>query len=107
MHKRAMPFEVMKYKHVLELYKLYNNEKQSEDWIDLKTEQAFNDRVQTIKVFDNSRLKIGKNLLLNRMTILNNELNYDLMNVSYNSFKVKCKEKFLKWGQGIQKFNKI
>ena len=56
LHKRATPVEVMKYKHALELYKLYNSEKQSEDWIDLKTQQAFKDRVQTIKVFDNSRL---------------------------------------------------
>ena len=38
---------------------------------------------------------------------LQTELEWSLMNVSYNSFKVKCKEKFLKWGQGIKKFNKI
>ena len=76
----------LKYKHALELYKLYNSDIQSEDWIDLNTQQAFNDRLQTIRVFDSSRLKVGKNLLVNRMTILNNELNYDLMNVSYNSF---------------------
>ena len=33
---------MMKYKHSLPLYKIYNNEKQGEDWMDLNFKQSFN-----------------------------------------------------------------
>ena len=34
-NKGATPMNIMKYKHCIELYKLYNNGKDREDWIDL------------------------------------------------------------------------
>ena len=85
----------MTYKHALDLYKLFNSETQNDDWIDLNNQQNFNDRVQSIQVIDDSRLKIGKNLFVNRLTMLNNEINFDLMNVLNNTYKFNCKEKFL------------
>ena len=47
--------------------------------------EAFNDRMQTIQVFNNSRLKIGRNLLVNRKSMINNELNYEMMDVFFNT----------------------
>ena len=61
-------------------------------WIEMLKGQNFNDRVQSIQVVDASRLKIGKNLIVNIFKMPNN----DLMNVSYKSYKLKCKENCLK-----------
>ena len=68
----------------------------NDDWMDLNFQQNFNDRMQTIRVIDGSRLKIGKNGLVKKFTMLNNAINYYQMNIFYNSYKLKCKEKFLK-----------
>ena len=60
--KRADPPHVMHYKHALQLFKVYNNSKTSFDWLLLFFNQNFNDRATTVKFFDTSRYKIGKNL---------------------------------------------
>ena len=57
-------------------------------------QQNFNNRAQSIQVVDTLRLKIGKFVLVNRMSMLNNEISYDMMNISFNSNKIKRKEKF-------------
>ena len=41
-------------------------------------------------------IDVGKNILLNRMNILNNKIEKNWINMSLNTYKVKCKEKFLK-----------
>ena len=51
---------MMRYKHSLELYKLYNGSDDRQDWIDLNFQQNFNNRNDFINVFENSRLKFGK-----------------------------------------------
>ena len=95
LHKRANPMSMMRYKHSLELYKLYNGSDDRQDWIDLNFQQNFNNRNNFINVFENSRLKVGKNLLVNRMTCINGMINHDWMNLSLDSYKVKCKALFL------------
>ena len=72
-HERATPTQVMKYKHCLELYRLYNSEVMSDDWINLNMQQNFNDRSDKVKIVDKSRIKVGKNLLVKRLTVINNE----------------------------------
>ena len=44
---------------------------------------------------DKSVLKIGENLLANRLSLVNNEKNYNLPNMCFESFKEKCKAPFL------------
>ena len=60
-NKRATPNMMMKYKHCLELYRLYNSGNGSEDWLDLHFQQNFNNRNDSVNMINNSRLKIGKN----------------------------------------------
>ena len=60
MHKRATPLEAMKYKHTLELNKLYNKIDQGEDWIDLNLQQIFNARYKNVILIDSSLLRVGK-----------------------------------------------
>ena len=45
-----------------------------------------------VQIVDNSSLKFGKNTLVNRLATLNNLINYDWLNLSYGSFKIKCKD---------------
>ena len=38
---------------------------------------------------------IGKNRIINRLTCINNAIDYDWLNGSFASFKIKCKAKLL------------
>ena len=40
--------------------------------------------------------KVGKNNLNNRLNTLNGKVEYDWLNLSIDSFKIKCKNEFLK-----------
>ena len=45
-------------------------------------------------VFDTSNVKIGKNLAVNRIKLVNGRVMYDWLNLSYESYKLKCKTIF-------------
>ena len=47
------------------------------------------------KQFDASNIKVGKNILINRLRVLNNQTEYDWLNKSLNSYKLICKSQFL------------
>ena len=94
-NKRATPIQIMKYKLSIILYKTYNDESQSFDWLSLFFNQNFNARTEFVNFFDCSSFKIGKNLLSNRFIILNGSIKYDWLNLPFNSYKIKCKAKFL------------
>ena len=52
---------------------------------------AFADDNQLIEV----NLKVGKNVLMNRLTSINGLIEYDWLNLSRNSYKVKVKDLLL------------
>ena len=85
---------MIKYKHCLELFKIYNGDDDREDWLDLNFQQNFNERNDFINVIDTSRLKVGKNILVKRLTSINGLIRHDWMNLSFNSYKIKCKHLF-------------
>ena len=86
---------MMKYRLSIQLFKLYNSEMMNDDWVDLNSQQNFNDRQKLVQITDESLTRIGKNILMNRLGILNNKIDYDWLNLSLNSFKIKCKKIFL------------
>ena len=90
---------MMKYRLSIQLYKLYNanNGNENENWIDLNFQQNFNDRNNYVQIFDTSRLMIGRNTIVNRFKCLNNTIDYDWLNLSLDTFKVRCKLKFLNY----------
>ena len=94
-HKRATPMNVMKYRLSIQLYKIMNSEDQNADWVDMNFQQNFNTRNDTIQIIDTSRLKIGKNIVMNRLSILSRLIKYDWLNLSLNSFKIKMKSMFM------------
>ena len=94
-NNRATPTQIMKYKLSIVLYKTYNDESQNFDWLSLFFNQNFNALTEFVNFFDCSSFKIGKNLLSNRFIILNGSIKYDWLNLPFNSYKIKCKAKFL------------
>ena len=95
LHKRATPTNMMKHRMSIQLYKIYNGTMDGEDWMDLNLQQNFNLRINTVQIFDKSRLRIGRNIMMNRLPVLNNEIPFDWLNLSLNSFKMKTKTKFM------------
>ena len=95
LHKRAAPMEMMKYRLAIQLFKIYNGAMINDDWMDLNNQQNFNERHNSVQIFDTSRLRVGKNIIMNRMTSLNRQINYDWLNLSLTGYKLKVKELFL------------
>ena len=92
---RANPHQVMTYNHALLLHKVYNDEKMSPEWQSLFFNQSFNNRTLTANFIDRSNYKIGKNLMENRLNLLNGKITYEMLNMEYPSYKIKCKELFI------------
>ena len=67
----------------------------NDDWIDMNTQQNFNTRNEKFHITDTSRLKIGINMICNRLKVLNDRINLDWLNLSLTSNKLKMKEIFL------------
>ena len=61
----------------------------------MNVKQNFNDRNEFVNVRDTTNLRVGSNILVNRLTILNDKIKHDWMNYSLDTYKVKCKNLFL------------
>ena len=94
MNQREKPNQITVYKHALLLHKIYNDDSNI-DWNDLFFTQHFNQRNLTITFFNTSNYKVGNNLLTKRFTSLNGKIELSWLNDSFNSYKIKCKTKFL------------
>jgi hypothetical protein len=95
MNARATPIKLMTYKLSLQLYKSCNDNQQNETWLSLNFQQMFNNLIDTILIADESKNRIGKNININRLNILNGKVKLDWMNLSYDAYKLKCKNLFL------------
>ena len=85
----------MQYKLAILLFKVINSETTSWDFISLFFNQNFNERNPYINFRDTSHYKIGKNILANRLPVLNNKIDTLWLNQSLSSYKIKCKNSFL------------
>ena len=93
--KRGNPTQMSTYKHALQLFKLYNSNNMSDDWVSLNVQQNFNARNNKFQIFKVSNYKVGQNQIVNRFHNLNNKICYSWFNDSFNTFKVKCKKLLL------------
>ena len=93
--KRALPMEFSKYRLAIQLHKIYNGSTMNDDWIDMNMQQNFITRNGKFHITDKSRLKIGINIMCNRLKVLNDRINLDWLNLSLTSYKLKMKEIFL------------
>jgi hypothetical protein len=94
-NKRATPKQMMIYKHAILLYKVWNDSIYSKQWLALNFQQNFNERVNTVNVFETSNLKVGKNIVANRLKIINGLIRYEWLNLGMNSFKIMCKKELM------------
>ena len=93
--KRALPNQLIKYKHSILLHKMYNSYCPEADWIDLNFDQILTTRQTKFKVIKSNKYIVGNNLLTTRLTILNDQIPLSDLNLSLDSFKVKYKKVFL------------
>ena len=94
LNKRATPLKYMKCTHSTLLYKLYNSNVQNKDWLDRLVNQTFNARNGKTHFIDGSSFKIGKNIISNRLNLLNDQIDYNWLNLKLTPFKLKCKSLF-------------
>ena len=86
---------MMKYRLAIQLYKIYNANDDKDNWVDLNFQQILNERNNLVHIYDVSKLSNGKNNIMNRFYCINSKIDYDWLNQSLNSFKIKCKMIFL------------
>ena len=94
-NSRATPNQMIKYKHALLLFSIFNGMTPTKDWIDLNFHQTTTSRQKNFKVIQRSNFKIGKNIICCRLTTINNEIPFQWLNLSRDAYKLKCKNKFL------------
>ncbi len=92
---RATPSMYCDYKSALQIFKLLNENTPKNDWIHLNLDIINTTRQQFFEVRLNHRLRVGKNALCNELHDLNGKIPLDWLNLPLESFKIKCKNKFL------------
>ena len=97
--KRAMPEDICTYRHAIMLYKLMRNELCDNEMMWLNFQIVDNARLQTWSFLMRHTYDVGKNILINRMHILNGKIEKNWINLSLDTYKVKCKAKFLMHNQ--------
>ena len=89
---RATPANMMKYNHSLQLYKNFNDNSQNETRLRLNFQQNYSQRNDSVLITETSINIIGKNLMMNRLNIINGKIKYDWLNLLYHSYKLICKQ---------------
>ena len=95
MSGRATPNRLMDYKLALQLYRTYNDEIPTQDWISLNLNSILHSRQTKFSVNTTNRYKVGMNILSNRLSHLNGKIDLNWLNSSYNTYKKHCKDRFL------------
>ena len=93
--KRATPKNYLMYKHAQMLHKLYNQVEPDIEWISLNFQHQFSMRRGQIIVAKTNNIRVGENILANRLNVLNNKIPLDWLNLPYGAYKRKIKEMFL------------
>ena len=94
--KRALPNQLITYKHAILLHKIFNTQSPEIDWIDLNFNQTFNSRQLHFNTIKTNNFIVGNNILNTRLTVLNTKIPLNDLNMSLESFKVKYKSIMLK-----------
>ena len=92
---RAMPDQMLNYKHALTMHRLFNSCQPETDFINLNFQLNQNQRISHANFFRRQNYEAGNNILLNRLSHLNNTIEKSWLDLSLDSFKVKCKKLFL------------
>ena len=96
MTKRALPDQMIRYKDALMMYNLFRNCMPDNEFMHLNFQANLNQRIQHHTFLKRQNYTVGNNILLNRMCNLNATILKSMTNLSYLTYKLKCKEIFLK-----------
>ena len=95
LNKRATPNQLLNYKHALLLYNVYNENQPSAEWLALNFNQIITSRQTSFQIFKLNNYKVGVNIPSNRIAVINKIIPLDWLALSKESYKVKCKKKFI------------
>ena len=95
MNNRAMPEAIMQYRLATQLFKTYNNNDYTHDWVLLYQNQIFTSRQTMFMALKSNNTKVGITVLADRLTILSGKIPFNWLNKSLMSFKMKCKRLFI------------
>ena len=73
---RALPEEMMLYKHPIMLHELQNENFPEMDWLALNYQQTTTQRQTNFNILRNNSYKVGNNILTNRLHALNNKIEW-------------------------------
>ena len=90
--QRALPNQIMEFKHSILLYKIFNTHLPSLDWVELNFNHAISSREKFFITLKSNSTKIGNNILSSRLTSINKKILLNDLNLSLDSFKVKYKQ---------------
>ena len=71
--------------------------------MDLNWNHSFNNQSTRVDV---SNVRVGRNILSDRLTVIKNKIEYDWLNKSLNSFKLIYKSEFLTWKLTMDQIDK-
>ena len=94
-NKRATPTDLMNYNLGIQLFKLYNSKEHLLKWLHLNHNQILTSRQIHFMIMRSNKLKVGLNALANRLNNINGKIKLTWLNLSYESFKIKCKQIFI------------
>ena len=100
-HNRALPTQICAYKHAIMLFKLTTTQEPLREWIYFTVQQINTSRQLHMIVVNNSRYKIGGNIMANRFQLINGKIPFEWLSLSIETYKVKCKDLFLKHAQTL------
>ena len=92
MYNRATPEKFVLYKHALQLFKLFNTNDHTTEWVELNFNQINTSRHLNFITCKSNLKKVGLNALANRLYIINNQIPLTMLNKSYDTYKVFCKK---------------
>ena len=93
--KRATPSKMQKYKLAICLHKIYNIEFNPIEFYLLNNNQVVTSRQRNFIILKSNRTRVGLNSLANRLHTNNGLIPLDWLNLSIETFKVRCKKLFL------------
>ena len=92
---RALPDQMINYKQAIMMYKLFNTCQPELEFVNLNFQLNQNPRIKHANFFTRQNYDTGKNIMLNRLSHLNDKILKSWLDLSLDTFKVKCKELFL------------
>ena len=95
MNQRATPESMLLYRLSIQLFKLYNINTHSLEWVSLNWNQILTSRQSKFEILKTNVKKVGLNILVNRLSGLNSKIPLDWLNGSLDSFKVKAEKLLL------------